>query len=81
MAASSWTATVSVTHVLLRRADHHYISQGGVHLAQGLQMAALRSASLENGLAPLNPFDGGCGSKEYLLSREAAGAGVNDYPS
>ena len=43
-------------------------------------MATLRSASLENGLAPLNPFHGGCGSKKDPLSREAAGAGINDYP-
>lgn len=43
-------------------------------------MAALRFASLEDGLAPLNPFDGGGGSEEDLLGHEAAGAGVDDYP-
>lgn len=66
---------------LLGRADHHYISQGSVSLAQCLQMAVLRFSSLENRLASLNPFHGGCGSQEDFLSLEAAGACVEDYSS
>lgn len=44
-------------------------------------MAVLRFASLENRLAPLDPFDGCCGSQEDFLSLEAAGACVDDYSS
>ncbi len=44
-------------------------------------MAALRFASLENGLAPLDPFDGGCGPQKDFLDLEAAGAGVEDHAS
>lgn len=67
--------------LFLARADQHYISQGSVSLAQSLQMAGLRFASLENRLAPLDPFIGGCGSQEDSLSLKAAGAGVGDYSS
>lgn len=44
-------------------------------------MAVLRFASLENGLAPLDPFDGHGGSQEDIMGLEAAGAGVDDYSS
>lgn len=42
-------------------------------------MDVLRLASLENGLAPLDPLNGGCGSQEDFLDREAAGGGVCYY--
>ena len=42
-------------------------------------MAVLRSAALEDGLAPLHPLDGGCGAEEDLLRLEAPGAGVEDH--
>lgn len=44
-------------------------------------MDVLRLASLENGLAPLDPLNGGCGSQEDFLDREAAGGGVCYYSS
>lgn len=79
--ASSWTPTVSVTHVCSGEQDHHYISEGSVRLAQGLQVAVLRFASLEDGLAPLDPLDRGRGPQEDFLRPEATGAGVDDYSS
>ena len=66
---------------VLGRADDHYISQGSFRLAQGLQVAVLRLASLENSVAPLDPLNGGGGSQEDFLGLEAAGACVKDYPS
>ena len=66
---------------LLARADHHYVSQGSVSLAQGLQVDVLRFASLEDRVAPLDPLDRGCGSQEDFLSLETAGACVDDYSS
>lgn len=41
-------------------------------------MGGLRFAALEDGLAPLDPFDSGGGAQEDLLGLEAAGAGVGD---
>ena len=66
---------------MLGRADHHYVSQSTVSLAQGLQMAILRLASLENRLALLDPFHGGHGAEKDFLGLEAASAGVYNYPA
>lgn len=44
-------------------------------------MAVLRLASLEDGLAPLDPLAGGCGSQIDLLGMEAASGGVRYDPS
>lgn len=44
-------------------------------------MAVLWFASLENGLTPLDPLNGGCRTQEDFLGLEAAGAGVDDYSS
>ena len=41
-------------------------------------MGGLRFTALEDGLAPLDPFDRGGGAQEDLLGLEAAGAGVDD---
>ena len=71
-------------HVRASRNEKHkinpftYISEGRVGLAQGLEVCSLRFAALEDGLAPLDPFDGGGGAQEDLLGLEAAGAGVGD---
>lgn len=44
-------------------------------------MAVLWFATLQDGLASLDPLDGGCGSQKDFLSFEAAGACVDDYSS
>ncbi len=64
---------------VLGRADDHYVSEGRVGLAQRLQVAGLRPAALEDGLALLDPLDGGRGSQEDLLGLEAARARVEDH--
>ena len=43
-------------------------------------MAVLRLTSLQDRLAALDPFDGGCGSEGDFLGLKAAGACVGDYP-
>ena len=55
-----------------------YISESRVGLAQGRQVAVLRFPSLQDGVAPLNPFDGRRGAQEDFLGLETAGAGVED---